>query len=338
MDNIIVNSLFLETTNRCNLFCQHCYNNSGHSMPIDIEMNQISKLFYEARDLQVSKICISGGEPLLNPNIKRIFDLSKQLEVDIQLITNGTLMERYLQIICENPWISVQTSIDGIEKTHDMLRGNGAFSKTHANVSELYKLGKRWALKCTITNYNKNELEDIIDFGMNNGAYIVSFSLLNIQGRTKDNQNIILSNTDIIEVCENLEKLKSIYKDKIEIESPKIDCNDSCPFTNSSNKLKVSPRIDVYGNVYFCSMVDNIMLSLGNIYQSSLVEILRGEHSRDVFNFVNAYYKVNKCRNCFINTLCQKGCPGTYFNNLPTYSDDFCKVRREQTIRWLRQT
>ena len=326
----IIKSLFVEITNRCNLKCKHCYNNSGGAKNDQIPLSIVSNIIGEARTLGVAKICISGGEPFLHHDISAIIRTCDEAEIQTQLITNGLLLSNYLPELLRTRYISLQISIDGTELSHDILRGKGAFSRTDSSIRAIH--GQiPWNLKCTINNYNKDDVKSIIEYGILNKALIVSFSLINNQGRAKINPELLLDTDSTIEVIKTLSLLKSEYSKEIIIEYPSINCNNQCPFSQLSPG-EIAPRIDANGNVFCCSVFDNKCFSLGNICSSSISDIIASDKARNVFDLIRVFYKTIDCTNCFMNSDCKKGCIGEFLNNLPIYNDGFCGVRKKNIL------
>jgi MoaA/NifB/PqqE/SkfB family radical SAM enzyme len=75
---------------RCNLSCTYCneYDDFSKPVPIDIMLSRIDKL----ADLGTTIITISGGEPLLHPDLDAIIARSRQRGLIIGMITNGYLL------------------------------------------------------------------------------------------------------------------------------------------------------------------------------------------------------------------------------------------------------
>ena len=49
------------------------------------------------------------------------------------------------------------------------------------------------------------------------------------------------------------------------------------------------------------------------------------------------YYKINTCEQCFMHFECKKGCPGSFINNLPIYTDAFCSVRKTSILNCVKK-
>lgn len=88
--------VYLEITNACNLDCPFCsYTKAGEYMDIEdiddclIQIKQFCNYIY----LHIL------GEPLLHPEFNRILDLLDEYGMYLQLVTNGTLLDKYPDIL-----------------------------------------------------------------------------------------------------------------------------------------------------------------------------------------------------------------------------------------------
>src|SRR5215471_6995502 len=75
---------------RCNLSCTYCneYDDYSKPVPVDVMVGRINKL----ADLGTTIITISGGEPLLHPELDEIIAAMRHRGVVTGLITNGYLL------------------------------------------------------------------------------------------------------------------------------------------------------------------------------------------------------------------------------------------------------
>ncbi len=322
----VLGSVYIEITNKCNLYCKHCYNNSMIVNRAFMDKKTIERLFKDLAH-QEKVVSISGGEPLLHPDIDDIIHLGKIYNVHVNLITNGTLISEHIDALIANDLISVQISIDGNSASHNALRGEGTYEKSILNISSLNTNNIKWSLKCTINKYNVHDMDEIIAFALNNNATAVGFSIINQQGRTCKNDISLLAN-EIISVCDKLAELKNKYQSRLDMHIPKIKSNNLCPWLDTTTtQLSISPRIDVFGNVYLCQMFNNTMFSLGNVYTDELKHIIESERTQTVLDFLRNYNSLNSC-SCFLSSVCRKGCPAMYMNNLPEYYDEGCRARK----------
>ena len=129
--------LELLVTDRCNLRCAHCY--LGEPRGADLPFGEAVGLLDQFDRLGGLRLLLSGGEPLLHPDFWRLNELLPRFGFRSVLLTNGTLLDRAaarrLQVQ------EVQVSLDGLEPSHDALRGAGTFRAALAAVEHLREVG-----------------------------------------------------------------------------------------------------------------------------------------------------------------------------------------------------
>lgn len=86
--------LFFELTDKCNLSCQHCgskcTNRNNTFLPLDV-INKTLHSVYSEYGPEDIMICITGGEPLLHPDLFDVIRLAKDMGFTVGMTTNGTL-------------------------------------------------------------------------------------------------------------------------------------------------------------------------------------------------------------------------------------------------------
>jgi len=136
--------LFFELTDACNLSCLHCGSNAcphNHRyLPIEsvkLVLNQVGNAFSPESIM----ICLSGGEPLLHPNLFEIISFAKSIGFSCGITTNGTLVDPgVVKRLSESGIDSVTFSLDGFADTNDWFRNKaGSFDKTIQGIRNLSK-------------------------------------------------------------------------------------------------------------------------------------------------------------------------------------------------------
>jgi AdoMet-dependent heme synthase len=168
-------ALIFFVTARCNLRCSHCFywqeiNSSSHT---ELSIEEIRKIAHSFE--HPISLSLTGGEPFLRKDIKEIitaFHVGCGTR-EVGITTNGMLeamtVETVHSILREGflSNLSVQISLDGLEKTHDAIRGiNGAFKKAMSTLKALEKIRKQYPnlyLK-TALSVQKSNLSGIYKF------------------------------------------------------------------------------------------------------------------------------------------------------------------------------
>lgn len=170
------NSLFLFVTSRCNSLCRTCFYFDKLNSRDDLTAAQIERISETAGPFR--KLWLSGGEPFLRDGLAGIVGMfvGRNGVRNVNLPTNGLLpdrifpaMDRTLEL-CPETSIDLNFSIDGMEKTHDAIRGvpNG-FAKTVAVMAEAarrYRGVKRLRrnVLTVITSENFGEVVALAEF------------------------------------------------------------------------------------------------------------------------------------------------------------------------------
>ena len=81
------------------------------------------EILQQCIEMRVLNITISGGEPMMNPNLIKILEKCRDANFSINLLTNLNLLsDDLLEVIVSNPLLSVQTSLYSMdEEIHDSI-------------------------------------------------------------------------------------------------------------------------------------------------------------------------------------------------------------------------
>lgn len=127
----------------------------------DSSLNQEKAILKQVYNSGACGIAFEGGEPLLRNDLVKILAFSRSLPLHTSLITNGTLLESKIHEI--SPFINgvIYVSLDGLEKTHDAIRGvNGCFKKTIQGITAAAQKVPV-TINTTIMAENLHEIEDM---------------------------------------------------------------------------------------------------------------------------------------------------------------------------------
>ena len=177
---------------RCNLTCKHCYSISADvNFPGELGTAQIQSVMHDLRKFGVPVLILSGGEPLLHPDIYEISHYAKSLGFYVGLSTNGTLIdEEQISHIADIGYDYVGISIDGIQPTHDAFRQkNGAFDASMHAIRLCHNAGIKVGMRFTPTQHNANELPQLLKIMDDEGVDKLYVSHLNYGGRGNRHRN-----------------------------------------------------------------------------------------------------------------------------------------------------
>ncbi len=80
---------------RCNLLCKHCYSLSADTdFKGELSTEEALAVLEDLKAFRVPALILSGGEPLLRPDIHQLGRRARELGIYTGLSTNGTLIDR----------------------------------------------------------------------------------------------------------------------------------------------------------------------------------------------------------------------------------------------------
>lgn len=164
-------------TARCNLNCKHCfYLENLNKKNNELSLEEIDKLTRTMGKLLW--ISLTGGEPFLRKDIAdivKIFYRNTKFHV-LSISSNGLLTDATVAAVSQmcqaakNSYILVYISIDGLEQTHEQIRGAPrSFNKSLKTIEELKKLKSQFSnlgvgTITTINAQNQHEMRDLALF------------------------------------------------------------------------------------------------------------------------------------------------------------------------------
>lgn len=173
-------------TRRCNLACRHCYSISAdRPYPDELTTEEIFAVMDDLRTFRVPALILSGGEPLLRPDLWAISARARAMRFAVALSSNGALIDdRTADRIAATGYEYVGISLDGVGAVHDRFRGrSGAFAASRAAVRRCVRRGLKVGIRFTLTQANADQLDALLDLMHEDGAQKFYLSHLNYGGR-----------------------------------------------------------------------------------------------------------------------------------------------------------
>jgi len=153
--------LMLEPLFRCNLTCAGCgrIREFGDYVDRTLSREQCAEAVEESGAPVVS---ITGGEPLIHPQIGEVIDDITKRRRFVYLCTNGTLLKRSLPKFTPGPYLSFVVHLDGQAAIHDRNAGRaGVFDKAVEGIRAAKAAG--FQVRTNTTIYSNSDLADIRD-------------------------------------------------------------------------------------------------------------------------------------------------------------------------------
>ena len=176
---------------RCNLACMHCYSISADvDFAGELSTREVISVLHDLRACGVPALILSGGEPLLRPDLFEIAAQAKSLGFYLALSTNGTLIDMPMALrVRDAGFHYVGISLDGLQATHDRFRKKEkSFDKSLAALRVLRDMGVKVGVRFTLTQDNAADFEPLLDLVEAERIPRFYFSHLNYAGRGNVNR------------------------------------------------------------------------------------------------------------------------------------------------------
>jgi radical SAM protein with 4Fe4S-binding SPASM domain len=154
------------TTNRCNLRCQHCYISAeDRSYKDELTTDEAKAFLTDIGQMGCPVVLFSGGEPLVRPDVYELTEFGTQAGLRVVYSTNGTLITPDVaQRLASAGAKYVGVSLDGDRAVHDKFRGRqGCFDEALAGVANAAAAGLNTGVRFTVNKLNMDDLPAVID-------------------------------------------------------------------------------------------------------------------------------------------------------------------------------
>lgn len=304
--------LFFELTDACNLTCLHCGSNAGPCnrtyLPLQAVLDVLESVAnrYPPQDIM---ICLTGGEPLLHPDLIQIAARATALGFTCGMTTNATLIRpEQAQALADAGIRSVSVSLDGLHESHDWFRNSpGSFEKAVHGI-RLLKTNTNGRIYTQITTVvhkrNLHELEAI--FSLACELEVDSWMLINLEpiGRALDHPELLLDRVELLDLLSFIRQ-KRFYGDV------SLDVTFGC-----SHYLTELFEREVRDWYYFCGAGTYIasVLCNGDIYPCLDIErrpeLIQGNIYRDslpdVWENKFQFFRADRSELCYQCKSCEE--------------------------------
>ena len=202
--------IYFYITRGCNLRCRHCWIAPKYQAPDTAAHESLSPevfdlIIRQAKPLGLSAVKLTGGEPLLHPEIKKIFEIIKEHDLRINVETNGVLCTTEIAgLLASRKDTFISVSLDGVDAdTHDLIRGvKGAFQDTLKGIQNLVEVGLAPQIIMTIMRANSHQMDEMVRLAKKLGAESVKFNIVQptARGETLNKHGETLTISELVQI------------------------------------------------------------------------------------------------------------------------------------------
>ncbi|MEU6486103.1 radical SAM protein [Streptomyces sp. NPDC046887] len=170
----------------CNARCVHCFvvaTERGTYMAMEDIRDKLVPQLAAAR---VTKATITGGEPMMHPDLLEIVALFRAAGMSVGVCTNGTMCSDEMVAALAEWGVHMNVSLDGFApESHDTFRMlEGCFAETVDTMKRFARVGILQGLLCTPNNLAEDrEYRELVEFAREYGATDVLMNPLGRMGR-----------------------------------------------------------------------------------------------------------------------------------------------------------
>lgn len=136
----VINYMRVSITDRCNLRCRYCMPDGITCIPMEeiLTLEETAQVCRQAAALGISRIKVTGGEPLVRLGCIELIRMLKAVPgiAQVTLTTNGVLLEKYADALCEAGISAVNVSLDTLDAAeYREITGFDAFESVMRGIS-----------------------------------------------------------------------------------------------------------------------------------------------------------------------------------------------------------
>lgn len=212
----------VEITGRCNMLCKHCRGKNDEKL--DMSLSDFLKVIEFAKRNKDKKlhIILSGGEPFLHKDIKKILQLLlKNKFDDVSITTNGSVcILPYLDILSKFNKLSLSVSLDSFDyKEHDEFRGfSGAYDRAMSFIKTAIENNIKTNIRISILPSKIKYMEDMVHKAIGLNLNVISFASILPVGEALNHTELLMSQEQKRLFISEIFRLRTIYNEQITIE------------------------------------------------------------------------------------------------------------------------
>jgi pyrroloquinoline quinone biosynthesis protein E len=299
-------------THACNFRCIYCFNSSSQASLNQLKTTEWLDIVEQAKNLEVVKFTLSGGEPMMHPGFFEILEKILKEDMLAYVCTNGSLINsKVISKFSALGLSCIQISLDcASERLQDRLTGvQGTLPKVINAINSLVEAGIEVYIKAVLTPLNFAEAENLINLCHQLGAKKLVLDRFDLSNAGRGGIELFMTHEQEIEVAKVVERKQRELAKEMSITAVtmprcwfhKDDLVVCGAFTSS---LTILPE----GNISVCEkLIDVAEMTVGNVKNQSLDSIWRGKRIKKIIN-PSRDEIAEPCKSCELLPQCRTGC------------------------------
>jgi nif11-class peptide radical SAM maturase 3 len=327
-----------EITLKCNLACTHCGSRAGKARAQELSTEEALSLVRQMAQVGIREVTLIGGEAFLRPDWLQIAEAINLVGMRCTMTTGGYGISLAMANEMKRAGIAtVSVSVDGLETTHDRLRGRkGSWKQVFKTMNHLRQAGIPFGCNTQINRLSAPELPLLYEHIRDAGIQAWQVQLTVPMGNAADHVDILLQPYELLALYPMLAKIvRRAHVEGIEVQPGNNigyygpyerllrghgQANEWTFWQGCSAGLSTL-GIEADGAIKGCPSLPTRAYTGGNIRERSLQEIIESAAELS-FNLGagtprGIEHLWGFCKTCEFSELCRGGCTWTshvFFN------------------------
>lgn len=208
-----LHDLRISVMDRCNFRCPYCMPEATYGEHFTflrsdqrLSFDEIERLCRLAADLGVSKLRLTGGEPLLRPKLADLVARLRRIDgiTDLAMTTNGVLLPRHAQALREAGLDRVTVSLDTLDPAlfHRMSGGRGALDDVLAGIEAARIAGFPHGVKLNTVvqrGVNEHTVETLVERFRGTDVVVRFIEYMDVGNRNDWNRAAVVPSREILD-------------------------------------------------------------------------------------------------------------------------------------------
>lgn len=315
-----------EVTLACDQHCVHCGSRAGHARPRELDTDECLDVVRQLRELGIGEVTLVGGEAYLRDDLVLIVRAIREHGMRASMTTGGrNLTAARAVALAEAGLGNAAVSIDGLEASHDRLRGvKGSWRAAFAAIANLRAAGIPTSVNTQINALTRHDLAATLELIADAGAYGWQLQLTAAFGNAADHPELLLQPYDLLDVYATFDHLVARTRERGVLLWPANNIGYFGPLEGelrskqkraghykgcAAGKYQIGLESD--GTVKGCPSLGGPQNNGGNVRDRSLREMweqsaelsyIRERTREDLWGF---------CASCYYADVCRAGCTAT---------------------------
>lgn len=304
-------ALTAEVTHRCPLHCPYCSNPIElHRRANELSTSEWLSVLEQASELGALQVHLTGGEPLLRPDLELIVRGARAAGLYVNLITSGVgLTDARMKRLAEAGLDSIQLSMQAAsEELANTIAGFNAFESKRVAAQTIRASGLPLHMNVVLHRANLHQLEEIIKLCVEWGAQRLELANTQYYGWALRNVQQLLPRREQLQEAEAAyTRAQERYGNRIELLWIVPDYYEEYPKPCMGGWGKLSLTVAPDGRVLPCTASADIRsMKFENVKERDIAWIW---HHSPSFNAYRGYdWMPEPCRSCKRREIDYGGC------------------------------